>query len=163
MSKMDKIETFAHGMALRRYIRGPLGVGAALLLLIVAAGPAAATPGTPVRITSSVVVGPFTGTWSAVGGIADSGTLVEPRVNFVGNGELHINRLVTATAGTFTLRIDSKAIFEQDGSVDFSGRWVVIAGTGMYAGLRGEGTRAAQIAADSDVVVETLTGSVHFD
>jgi hypothetical protein len=144
-------------------LRMSVSVGAALLLLIGLAQPAGAALGTPVVISSSVLLGPFTGTWSAVGGITDRGTLVEPRVNFVGRGELHINRLVTGTAGTFTLRIDSTATFEPDGSVDFTGHWVVIAGTGAYSSLHGEGTRNAQIGADSDVVIETLTGNVHFD
>jgi hypothetical protein len=42
-----------------------------------------------------VILGPFTGTWAASGGISDSGTLVESLVNFVGNGQLHIVRDVT--------------------------------------------------------------------
>ena len=47
--------------------------------------------------------------------------------------------------------------------MNFTGHWVVIAGTGVYTNLHGQGIRTAQIASDSDVVVETLTGSVHFD
>lgn len=143
--------------------RAALSAGAALGLLVGFAQPSVATAGTPVVISSSVLIGPFTGTWTAVGAISDGGRLVEPAVNFVGNGELHINRVVIGTAGTFTLRIDSTATFEPDGSVDFTGRWVVIAGTGAYANLHGEGSRTAQIESDSDVVMETLSGHVHFD
>jgi hypothetical protein len=45
--------------------------------------------------------------------------------------------------------------------LDFTGYWVVIAGTGAYAHLHGEGTRAA--VARNGVITETLTGAVHFD
>lgn len=133
-----------------------------LLLLGSAVTPAMAGTSVPVTIHSTVIVGPFTGTWSASGGISDSGTLVEPSVNFVGNGQLHIVRDVTGSQGTFALRIDSTAVaVEPDGSVDFTGQWVVIAGTGAYADLHGQGTRSA--VASNGVVTETLTGSVHYD
>jgi len=135
---------------------------AVLLLLGSAAAPVMASTSVPVTIHSTVIVGPFTGTWSASGGISDSGTLVEPTVNFVGNGELHIVRDVTGSRGTFTLRIDSKVVaVEPDGSDAFSGHWVVIAGTGAYADLHGQGMRSAVVT--NGVVTETLTGSVHHD
>jgi len=133
-----------------------------LLSLGTAGTPAMASTPVPVTIHSTVIVGPFTGTWSASGGISDSGTLAETSVNFVGNGQLHIVRDVTGSRGTFTLRIDSTAVaVEPNGAVDFTGNWVVIAGTGAYADLHGQGTRSA--VADHGVVTETLTGSVHFD
>jgi len=139
-----------------------LGMCAALLMVGMAAAPASASTSTPVTIQSSVVLGPFTGTWSASGGISDSGTLLEPSVNPVGNGEVHIVRDVTGALGTFTLRIDSKISgFEPDGSPDFTGHWVVVSGTGAYANLRGQGRRAA--VARNGVVTETLTGEVHYD
>ena len=132
-----------------------------LLSLGTAGTPAMASTPVPVTIHSTVIVGPFTGTWSASGGISDSGTLAEPSVNFVGNGQLHIVRDVTGSQGTFTLRIDSTAVAEPNGNVDFTGQWVVIAGTGAYADLHGQGTRSAVAA--HGVVTETLSGSVHFD
>ena len=137
-----------------------------LLLLGTAATPAMASTSVPVTINSTVIIEPsppFPGTWSASGGISDSGTLVEPSVNFVGNGQLHIVRDVTGSQGTFTLRIDSTVVaVEPDGSADFTGFWVVIAGTGAYADLHGQGTRNA-VADTNGVVTETLTGSVHYD
>ena len=137
-------------------------LASALVLLGTAAAPAMASRSVPVTIHSAVIVGPFTGTWSASGGISDSGTLVEPTVNFVGNGELHIVRDVTGSQGTFTLRIDSKVVaVEPDGSDLFTGHWVVIAGTGVYADLHGQGTRSAVVT--NGIVTETLTGGVHYD
>jgi hypothetical protein len=148
-------------------MRGLSFIGACLtpvlLLLGGAATPAMASASVPVTIRSTVILGPFTGTWSASGGITDAGTLVEPSVKIVGNGQLHIVRDVTGSQGTFTLRIDSTVVaVEPNGSVDFTGYWVVIAGTGGYADLHGQGTRSA-VADTNGVVTETLTGSVHYD
>jgi hypothetical protein len=137
----------------------------AIALALLTGSPTAATATTPsnVTITSAITVGPFTGTWSAAGGISDSGTLAEPSVNFVGNGQLHIVRDVTGSAGTFTLRIDSTLTnTEPDGTVDFNGHWAVISGTGAYSTLHGEGTRTARLGG-TGIVIETLSGTVHND
>jgi len=116
----------------------------------------------PVTIQSTVMIGLHTGTWSASGGVNDSGTLVDVSDHLVGNGQIHVVRDVTGSQGTFTLRIDGSVTGVQpDGSIDFSDLWVVIAGTGGYAELRGQGTGSAVLA--HGVVTETLTGSVHFD
>src|SRR5215469_1990230 len=48
-----------------------------LLLLGTAGTPAAASTSVPVTIQSTVMIGLHTGTWSASGGINDSGTLVQ--------------------------------------------------------------------------------------
>jgi hypothetical protein len=138
-----------------------------LLVLGSGATTAMASTSVPVTIHSTVIIEPsppFPGTWSASGGISDSGTLVEPSVKFAGNpGVLHIVREVTGSQGTFTLRIDSPVVaVEPNGNVDFTGIWVVIAGTGAYADLHGQGTRTA-VADTNGVVTETLTGSVHYD
>jgi len=147
---------------MRRFLFVGICLTPVLLLLGTAATPAMASTSVPVTIQSTVIVGPFTGTWSASGGISDSGTLAETTVFVVGNGQLHIVREVTGSQGTFTLRIDSTAVaVEPDGSIDFTGYWVVIAGTGAYADLHGQGTRSA--VARNGVVTETLTGSVHYD
>jgi hypothetical protein len=67
-------------------------------------------------------------------------------VHFVGNGQLHIVRDVTGSAGTFRLRIESTLTnTEPDGTVDFNGHWVVISGTGAYRTLHGHGTRTATL------------------
>jgi hypothetical protein len=128
--------------------------------------PAQATVSTGVTITSTINLNtdPATGTWTATGDINDAGTLVEPRLNLVGNGELQITRVNSGSEGTFTLRILSKVTgVEPNGDVDFTGRWVVISGTGQYATLHGQGTRTAVFRADTGTVTETLTGIVHFD
>jgi hypothetical protein len=133
-----------------------------LVLLGSAGTPAMASASVPVAIHSTVIVGPFTGTWSASGGISDSGTLAETTVIFADGGQIHIVRDVTGSQGTFTLRIDSTLTgVEPNGDRDFTGYWAVIAGTGAYADLHGHGTRSA--VNSNGVVTETLTGSVHYD
>jgi hypothetical protein len=52
---------------------------------------------------------------------------------------------------------------EPNGNLDFAGQWVVIAGTGVYADLHGQGMRTAVGDLTNGVVTETLTGSVHYD
>jgi hypothetical protein len=146
-------------------MRRPSFIGICLtpvvLLLGIAATPAAASTSVPVIVQSTVMIGPRTGTWSASGGISDSGTLVDVSDHLVGTGQIHVVREVTGSQGTFTLRIDgSVAGVQPDGSVDFTDLWVVIAGTGGYAGLRGQGTGSAVLA--HGVVTEALTGGVHF-
>jgi hypothetical protein len=132
-----------------------------LLLLGPAGTPAAANTSVPVTIQSTVMIGPHTGTWSASGGISDSGPLVDVSDHLVGNGQIHVVRDVTGSQGTFTLRIDGSVTGVQpDGSIDFTTLWVVIAGTGGYADLHGQGPGSAVLA--HGVVTETLTGSVHF-
>jgi hypothetical protein len=149
---------------MRRLLFTGVCVTLVLLSLRSAATPAMASTSVPVTIRSTVIIGPFTGTWSASGGISDSGTLVEPSVRGTGQAELHIVRDVTGSLGTFTLRIESKAVaVEPDGSVDFTGLWVIQSGTGAYADLHGVGTRNAVANFNSGVVTETLTGSVHYD
>ena len=141
-------------------------VSGILLAIWSAVVPAQATVSTEVTITSTVNLNtdPATGTWSATGDVNDSGTLVEPRLKFVGNGELQITRVNSGSEGTFTLRILSKVTGEEpNGDADFTGRWVVISGTGQYATLHGQGTRTAVFHADTGTVTETLTGEVHFD
>jgi hypothetical protein len=125
------------------------------------AGSAAASTSAPVTIQGTVILGPFTGTWSASGGINDSGTLTEPTDFLVDHGQVHIVRVMTGSMGTITLVIDLSLTAGPDGTIVGTGPWAVIAGTGAYPELRGHGTDRGVVA--KGVVTETLTGSVHFD
>jgi hypothetical protein len=138
-----------------------------VLLLLGAAGtPAAASTSAPVTIQDTVIIGPFTGTWSASGGISDSGTLTEPTnfrvgVGAGGVGQVHLVRVMTGSLGTITLVEDVSLTLEPDGSIQSTGQWAVTGGTGAYAQLHGQGTSSAVVV--KGVVTETDTGSVHFD
>jgi hypothetical protein len=131
-----------------------------LLLLGTAGTPAAASTPVPVTFHDTLTIGPFTGTWSASGGISDSGTLTEP-TNFRVDDQVHIVRVDTGSKGTITLVIHVSLTVEPDGTVVGIGPWAVIAGTGAYADLHGQGTGHSVVV--KGVVTDTLTGSVHFD
>jgi hypothetical protein len=137
-----------------------------LLLLGIAGTPAAASTSVPVTIQDTVIIGPFTGTWSASGGINDSGTLTQPvdfrvGVGAAGFDQVHLVRVMTGSKGTITLVEDDSLTLEPDGTIESTGHWAVIAGTGAYAELRGQGTAVGVVV--KGVVTETDTGSVHFD
>src|SRR5215469_2386619 len=130
------------------------------------AGPASASTSVPVTIQATVIIGPFTGTWSASGGINDSGTLVQPTdfrvgVGAGGFGQVHAVAVMTGSLGTITLVEDDSLTLEPDGTIDATGQWAVVAGTGAYAELHGQGTDVGVVV--KGVVTATDTGSVHFD
>jgi hypothetical protein len=118
------------------------------------AGPASASTSVPVTIQCTVIIGPFTGTWTASGGINDSGTLVPPVDFRVGQGRVvHLVRVMTGSKGTITL--------VEDNLIGVRGHWAIIAGTGAYAELHGDGTTSGVLV--NGVVTDTLTGSVHYN
>jgi hypothetical protein len=126
------------------------------------AGPASASTSVPVTIQDTVIIGPFTGTWSASGGISDSGTLVQPVDFRVGQGrQVHLVRVMTGSKGTITLVEDNSLTVEPDGTIVGTGYWAIIAGTGAYVDLHGQGPDQGVVV--KGVVTDTLTGSVHYD
>jgi hypothetical protein len=130
------------------------------LLMGAFASTGAATPPQPVTFSDQIGDG-FVGTWSATGVVNDSGSLVEPSVRFVGNGEIHVVREMTGSSGTITMRFQSKVTSVVGDVVTFEGQWVIVSGTGLYANLHGQGERTATLA--GGVITETLTGQAHFD
>ena len=77
------------------------------------------------------MIGPFTGTRSASGGINDSGPLTQPvdfrvGVGAGGFGQVHLVRIMTGSMGTITLVEDNSLTLEPDGSIQFTGQWAVI-------------------------------------
>ena len=95
--------------------------------MLAAAGPASASTSVPVTIQDTVIIGPFTGTWSASGGISDSGTLVQPTdfrvgVGAGGFGQVHLVRVMTGSKGTITLVEDNSLTLEPDGTIEATGQ-----------------------------------------
>ena len=88
----------------------------------------ASTP-VPVTIHSTVIVGPFTGTWSASGGISDSGTLAETSVSATDSVNL----------ATVDLQLPGGQITVQ-GFLGTQSPVVhaITGGTGSYTGAEGE-------------------------
>src|SRR5262245_51512623 len=127
---------------------------------LAAAGPAAASTSVPVTIQNTVIIGPFTGTWSASGGISDSGTLVQPvdfrvGVGAGGFGQVHAVRVMTGSLGTITVVEDDSLTLEPDGTIAATGHWAVTAGTGAYADLHGQGTSNAVVVRGVVTATET--------
>jgi hypothetical protein len=133
-------------------------------ITLAAAAPVSASTSVPVTIQATVIIGPFTGTWSASGGVSDSGTLVQPVDFRVGQGRVvHLVRVMTGSKGTITLVEDNSLTVEPNGTIVGTrpGHWAIIAGTGAYAQLHGDGTSSGVVV--NGVVTDTLTGTVHFD
>ena len=121
-----------------------------LLLLGTAGTPAVASTSVPVTIQDTFIIGPFTGTWSASGGINDSGTLTEPTdfrvgVGAGGFGQVHVVGVMTGSKGTITLVKDDSLTLEPDGTIVGTGHWAVIAGTGPTRSCTGRAPIAGSL------------------
>ena len=143
-----------------------LGIPCVLLSIMTAPLPAQAAAAAPVSID---VVSPFDGltTFTASGGsLCASGTATV--VEFRGTGSdhaaaftFHLVRTFTCAdgSGTFSLRIQAAV---QPCDPTDAGAWVVVGGTGRYAGLRGAGTLVGDYyptdACDAVGVVDHLSG-----
>lgn len=130
-----------------------LVLASAALAAIVVAAPAAAASRAPVAFDLRIVlIGDLTqsvttGTFSASGSIADSGT--ESGVGwFAGQGHLktgepnvlHSEVVLRGANGSVTLALNGIVGLLPAPLVDGDGRWVVSDASGAYAGLHGTGT-----------------------
>jgi hypothetical protein len=103
------------------------------------------------------------GPWSATGAINDSGTWL--RTDLLLTGSIFHSRtfssghdivvMTGADGSSFTL--DNQVLF--DGCCGFTGEWVVAGGTGIYAGLQGQGSLGGVEDPSGGQVV--LQGQVH--
>lgn len=87
------------------------------------------------------------GSWTSSGVIGSGGEIAES-VSFSGVNEygwfiknVHSETLLSDAYGTITIQSQAhQDMFEPFGSFTFSGTWVITGGTGLYAGLHGQGT-----------------------
>jgi hypothetical protein len=147
-----------------------------------AAQPVAAAPPQDVAVNSTFIgigdlsAGTTGGTFCISGAISDCGTLTGD-YRFAGLGHLrtgdpnsiHADQTLTGRNGTIAIAIDGLYGPFVDGVTTGSGRWVVVSGTGAYAGLHGEGSwtatadfTAAFAGTGPPVVVHVDTGQVHW-
>lgn len=152
------------------------------LALGAAALPAAAAPPQDVTISSTFVAvgdltsGTTTGTFSISGAITDGGALTGDYI-FAGLGHLKTgspnaidaDQTLIGEEGTISIAIVGLYGPFVDGVTTGSGRWLVVGGSGAYAGLRGEGSwtatadfTAAFAGTGPPVVVHTDTGQLHW-
>jgi len=129
--------------------------------------PALATTPQDVTITALLTPGIDSGPWSATGAIQDSGSYLRTDVDLTGSifrsprvGSAQDTVTFTGSSGsTFTLQNQVLFTLNQAGSgcCNITGQWVVDGGTGVYAGLLGQGS----FAVSGTYVI--LQGQVHFD
>ena len=113
------------------------------------------------------------GTWSASGGIADSGNfVVDPGGHFDAFGGpfggpppvlgVHFANTLTSQKGTITVEL--QLLFAPAGSAmfDVQGSWLVDVGTGSYATLLGEGRVTGLVDFSAPTRDLTLLGEVHY-
>jgi hypothetical protein len=140
---------------------------ASLTLVVVAAPATAATPPTPVTITGTVIFpesGPATGTFTASAPLCPSGTIEVLGGVFVGFqsnqfARIGVRQLFTCNDGSGSFVLQLTVRLDPTGTTTF--RWSVLSGTGDYAKLHGTGTGTG--APIQDGIVDTYTGTVHFD
>lgn len=143
---------------------------AALIALPVSA--AAATP-QDVTITIHRIAAIPGGTWSATGGITDSGTFaVDPGGHFDAFGGplggpppvmgVHFANTLTGQSGS-TVIVELQLLFSPAGSglYEVQGSWLVDGGTGSYATLLGEGRVTGLVDFHAPTRDLALVGEVH--
>ncbi len=153
---------------------GKLLAAGALSLLMVVAVPATGTA-TPPEDLFMVAHGSLdptvTATWSATGAIVDSGIdQVDGSIltGFENPGNVTFHDFGTTRIGldgSFTLRRQSilKDFDEETAILHFEDRWVIVSGTGAYAGAHGHGTGVTTVNLVTGEIVGMDSGEVHFD
>ena len=125
-----------------------LAVALAVVLSVVVSAPIANAGSAPqsVTIDTHKQLGPFTGTWTATGALSDGGSFASVAATFGASGAptfhtLHVVYRFTGTEGTFDIRADlQEGPTAENPDIWYSeGTWSVVAGTGAYASLRGQG------------------------
>src|SRR5205085_10295440 len=121
----------------------------ALSLLVALGVPVVATAGVPqaVNVTITKGLGDFTpGTFIASGGISDSGgyQLVEEHDTAVPSpvvGTAHYVFTLTGAQGAITARAETlfRVVSFDPFVIQEDGSWLIVEGTGAYAGLHGQG------------------------
>jgi hypothetical protein len=108
--------------------------------------------------------GPWPGTFSSTGAIAESGTvlnssLILERPNGSDSVTVHITQRFDGALGTFTLRAAiTETATENPHVLTDDGTWVIIDGTGAYEALRG---RVSGTADDNlDLIRRSYSGTV---
>lgn len=132
-----------------------IGGAIAIALAFACTGAANAQPAGSETIAATVLfpsfpsaapyVGTYSGTFSASGSIADTGTVTDQvRFGAVASpvtGVLQQIRTLSGSKGTLTLRCNQRLAPQQSTTVmTNTGSCVVLAATGAYAGLRGSGS-----------------------
>ena len=149
--------------------RKSIVVIAALAVAVLFALAQIASAGTPVSTaftTTEASIGAGHGTFSASGAVADSGTFTADLVAFgagrspmVGTGHY----LVVFNGEKDSLTLRAQVVFRPTADplvFEDVGRWVIVGGSGAYAGLHGEGTLAGVVDFRAGTATSTWQGVV---
>ena len=110
--------------------------------------------------------GPKAGIFSSTGAMSESGTFVNSSLLLEGLDApgaviVHLTQRFDGALGTFTLRatITEAATADPHVLAD-AGTWLIIAGTGAYASLRGRGRLSGIADSHYDLISRTYSGMV---
>lgn len=146
------------------------GIGALLGLLAAMPGPAAATQPQGVTIeahTERNCPGPASCVFVATGAITDGGTVTTEFVQATALtsptvGTAQYVKTFHGLSGTLTIRLNSMIKGTSDPLLfDETGKWVIVSGTGAYAGLLGEGEETGIRDFGHQALDAVYTGQVH--
>lgn len=163
--KMDEGSGLVIGMR-KRGSAGPSRVLLGLVLLLVwGAAPAAASAPEGVVIELETRIGSGMGTFEATGAIQDEGTFAFSSSHVHGNftqvTSVHVVMEFTGIQGTFTALLQSLIEVGPPCVWADQGRWVIVSGTGTYAGLQGTGVHDSELNICTGEAPAVWHGSVH--
>ncbi len=156
----------------RRGLRLAIGMIWAVALIALPVSASAATP-QDVTITINRIAAMPSGTWSATGGVTDSGPFaVDAGGHFDAFGGpfggpppvlgVHFADTLTSQKGTITVELQLLFTPAGAGVFDVQGSWLVDGGTGSYANLLGEGRVTGLVDFSTPTRDITLLGEVHY-
>jgi hypothetical protein len=108
-----------------------------------------------------------TGAFQASGALTDSGTVVNNDFDrhvaaYPTNETLEISATLFGSGGNLTVQMEIRVTQSGEPGIEYEdGRWQLVAGTGAYAGLQGEGDETAVVDHNQGEVWRSLTGEVH--
>ena len=104
---------------------------------------------------TSVASGAISGSFELV----DQSAVVQQSPQSTHYGTIHIDSVLTGDSGTITMGIQAQFVSANpDGTETLNGHWTIIAGTGSYTNLHGNGTFDATIYPATETITDTLTG-----
>ena len=122
-----------------------------------------------VHIETEKPFGALPGTFSAAGGISDSGVFgnLSRTVSAIPAPTFLISHVVQefeGALGTFVVRAEIKETVTDDPNVlTNEGSWVILRGTGAYETLHGQGQLTGTADHNTGIISRTYIGNVHFE
>jgi hypothetical protein len=145
--------------------RIPLALALAAALIVVPIATGATTKRHPVNLTARMAVisesgAPLKWAGEAVGKPGGRSAII---LNSTASGSNATGKAIQYTKKGAIFATTANTIEPQpDGSTRFPGTFKITGGTGRYRGARGKGTFEGVLAANSTILVATLTGNIRY-